>query len=194
MNLSNYEKYSLSKEEVLRAKGDIINLVNIERLKNMTNEFDLVSFFESKSKIAVILITPKQVVISYGSYLIDHNSLYSHMANCVSKQKLRNPMIELRCVSKENNKFCYLVFHSKSTILPEMKKVLIKIHSQFSKIEKDIILFNMEEFENQINESKLPKIKQIYSENIIGFSLLDYLSQLKTEKNLIYTLYSHSKN
>lgn len=190
MSFSIYEKYSITEEEILQAKGDMRKIISIERLINMTNEFDFVSFFESELKIATILITPNQVVISYGTRFADHSSFYSRMANCVSKQYLMNPIIEVRLVSNTNNGICCPVLHSNSIISQEMKEVLIK--RQLNKIKKNIDSFDMEEFEKQMMESKLQETINNHPENIIGFSLLDYMSKLETEDNLVYSL--HSQN
>lgn len=190
MKLSNYEKYSITEEEILQAKGDMTKIVNIERLINMTNEFDLVSFFESELRIATILITPNQVVISYGYRITDHSSLYCHMVKCIRKECLMNPMIEVRCVSNTNYGVCCPVLHSNSVILQEMKAVLIKIKNQLSKIQKNIMSFDIESFEKKINENRLQEIISIHPENIIGFSLSDYMNKLEIEDSLVYSLHS----
>lgn len=188
MVISNFSKYALTEEEVIQAKGMIGNIVSIERFKNMTNAFDLISFFKTELTIAVILITPNQVVIGYGARLIEHESLYYHMKKAVSKQGRVNPMVEVRCVSNETNGICYPVLRSKTAITPEMKEALIKIHSQVERVDKDVMLFDMEEFESHLRDSHLGETVSIHPENVLGISLPDYMRKSEIGNNFVYKL------
>lgn len=188
MIISDFLKYALTEEEVIQGNGMMGNIVSIERYKNMTNAFDLIKFFKTELTIAVILITPNQVVIGYGARLVDHASLFNHMSKIVTKQGKVNSMVEVRCVSNETYGICYPVLHSKTIITQEMEEVLIKIHDQFEKIKKDMMLFDMEEFESMMEGSHLVDNVSIHPENVLGISLSDYIKKLESRNDFAYKL------
>lgn len=154
---------------------------NSKSINNMTNNFTFNNFFETKHEIGVIIITSKQVAISYRkmeSGLI-HMDIIKNMLR-VLKMKNDKAIIAMRCFSYSNkNGGCVPLSIGNKKITQEMYDVVDKIYEKVTNISSDIQggtakefvkFFNLEIDDTGIEEEK-----------IIGIQLAEFIKRLDSK-------------
>lgn len=159
---------------------------NRKTIISMTNNFTLNNFFETNNEIGVIIITPKQVAISYRKMEngLIHMNIIKNMLK-VLKIKDNNPIIAVRCFSYSNKTggASPLMVRNRK-ITQEMYDVVNKIYERVTDISSDIMsgtAKELVEIENlEIDDT------DIEEEKIIGIQLAEFIKRLdskNTEKN-----------
>lgn len=154
---------------------------NKKSINYMTNNFVLDEFFKTDQAIGVILITPKQIAISYGSIKdgLIHDNMIEEMLNIL---KTNNPIIAIRCYTYSNRHGgCIPFVIGNRKITQDMYNIVDKINEKVTDISSHIMTDTAKElveFENlKINNSNMK------NEKIIGIKLEDFIKTLY-EKNI----------
>ena len=147
----------------------------------MTKKFNLDEFFQTKEVIGIILITPKQIAISYGK--IDEGLIHSEMIQemlKVLKIKGDNSIIAIRCYVYSNGEGGCIPLSIKNRIITQdMYKVVDKIYERVIDISKDIMVDNAKELV-EIENLKIDNSITKY-EKIIGIKLKKFMKRLDSK-------------
>lgn len=153
---------------------------NKKSINYMTNNFTLEDFFKIDKAIGVILITPKQVAVSYGSRKdgLMHIDIIEKMLKVL---KTNNPTIAMRCYNdSEGYGGCIPFVVGQRKITQEMCNVVDKIYEKVIGISNNIMTDKSKELV-EIENLKVLKSSNMENEKVIGIKLENFIKKLETE-------------
>lgn len=151
---------------------------NHKYINYMTNNFTLNNFFATKHEMGVIIITPRQVAISYRKMGKDitHREIIQNMLKALKTEK-NNPTVVLSCYSYSNKSGgCFPDIIRNRLITQEMYEVIDKIYQKLQSISNNIDSANAKEFVEMYN-LKICNF-DIKDEKIVGINLQDFIKKL----------------
>ena len=84
-------------KDIKELNEKVVKETSKEVFLNMDEFFD--KFYKGRDEIALLLITPKQVVAAHADRRINHGDLYSRMAEMMYDNDDFSPVIQIKCAS-----------------------------------------------------------------------------------------------
>ena len=181
---------------------------SLEKIRTMSKLFSLTEFYELENKLAVIAITPTQVVIAYAPTFIDDNNSNQKLGHYVMHRELSaminkkiyegmdilgksDPMIKLYCYTDSISCFCHPYKGQqnaeKMIITQSMLNVIKHINKILFGIDKEIDFFALEKIK-RITPDQCEEDLNIVSENLIGLTHTDFIQMLENERDKVNML------
>ncbi|MCI8640951.1 MAG: hypothetical protein HFJ59_03655 [Clostridia bacterium] len=151
---------------------------NNKTINYMTNNFTFNNFFQTNHEMGVIIITPKQVAISYRKMEKDvtHDDIIKNMLR-VFNIKNKNPIVAISCYSySDKNGGCLPDIIRNREITKEMYEVIDKIYQKVIGISSKIDSATAKEFIEMYN-LKIDN-SDMEDEKIVGIHLDDFMRRL----------------
>lgn len=183
---------------------------SIDKIKTMSKSFSLAEFYELENKIAVIAITPTQVVSAYAPTFINdcnssqnhgHHVMHRELSTIINKKIYESidvtgksdPMLKLYCYTSRIGCFCHPYNGQQNAekliITQSMMNVMKYINDELFCIDKEIDFYAFEKLK-RINLDQCEKTEDLnlVTENIIGISHTNFIEMLENEKDRINKL------
>ena len=189
-------------ESEIKNISELIN-PSLDKIKAMSKSFSLTEFYKLNNELAVIAITPIQVVIVCAPTSIDSNNIIKHghyvahreLSGIINKKIYdesidisgkSDPMIKLYCYTSSISKFCYPYNgqqQCEKTILTEsMMNVIEAMHDKMLGMPMHINSGDLKKLRGMTSSIQKEEDLNLVPENFIGITHADFIEKLKYVK------------